>query len=127
VLKLVQDGFDVTEHKDVDSASFVVPVEGEAAVLGAGPVRSNLIQVGEGIHQVLGVLVAKILTPEEDLDSVGVGGCYALLTRVNDEVAANCEADAFALDAFALDAFALGLDWFDSNGDKEIGGLAAYR
>jgi hypothetical protein len=55
----VYDGFDVAGHRDVDSASSVVPVDGEDTVLGDGPVRSNLIQVGEGIHRVLDVLAAK--------------------------------------------------------------------
>jgi hypothetical protein len=64
VLKFVYDRFDVAGHRDVDIASFVVLVDGETAVLGAGPVRHNLIQVDKAIHQVFGVLVANSFDAE---------------------------------------------------------------
>lgn len=53
---------------------------------------------------------------EKHLDGGQVGGGCAFNARVDDEVAANCEADAFAL----------GLVCFGTNDDTERGGLVAY-
>jgi hypothetical protein len=40
---------DVIGHGDIDIAVFVVPIEGEAAVKGAGPVNDQLIVCGDRV------------------------------------------------------------------------------
>ncbi len=47
--------FDVAGHGDVESACRIVPVEGEAEILGAGPVCGDLVETVEGVDEVLSV------------------------------------------------------------------------
>ena len=51
-------------HRDVDVASIVVPVDGEAKVTGAGPIFGKGIFLFEGMEQVVGVRAREVFDAE---------------------------------------------------------------
>ena len=63
-------------HRQVDGACQVVPLEGEAAIEGAGPVGGDAVEGLEGVDEVLCVFFAYIFYPEVvDDKGEGDGSC----------------------------------------------------
>ena len=61
VLEFCKGFLDVAGHRIVDSAGFVIPLESEATVQGAGPIGGDDVQLLQGVDQMLGMFAAGIL------------------------------------------------------------------
>ena len=64
VLKLVESRANVSWHGDRNSALDVVPVERESKVHSAVPINQNLVELLEGIDEVVGMFLANIFDPK---------------------------------------------------------------
>ena len=64
VLKLVESRANVSWHGDFNSALDVVPVERESKVQSAGPIDRNLVELLEGIDEVVSMFLADIFDSE---------------------------------------------------------------
>ena len=65
---------DVDRHGDADITLGVVPVQGESAVQGTGPIRGNFIVGLECINKVVRVFFEIFLTPKLSTHKVNMVG-----------------------------------------------------
>ena len=78
VLEVEQSLGDISRHGDITCMDSVVPVEGEAAVLGARQVSGDSVEFAEGLEKMVDVasvdiLDAKVVNDEAERDgSVGI-------------------------------------------------------
>ena len=79
VLKLVERRANVSWHGDRNSALDVVPVERESKVQSAGPIDRNLVELLEGIDEVVSMFLADIFDSEivnNEEKVTGLDSCF---------------------------------------------------
>ena len=77
MLEFVMGCLEIFGNVDIAGACGVVPVNGESAEEGTGPVNGYGIQVLEGLDEVVGVLLADVLDPkfvDNEGENDGLGG-----------------------------------------------------
>ena len=64
MLEFVQCCLEIFWHGDVAGACGIVPVDGDSAEEGTGPVNGDGVEFLEGLDEVVGVLFADVLDPK---------------------------------------------------------------
>jgi hypothetical protein len=64
VLELGESLSDIARHRQVDSASLVVPVESKTKVTGAWPFCGDTVETLESVGEMLGMFLACVLDSE---------------------------------------------------------------
>ena len=66
MLEFVKGCLDIFGRGDVTGTCSIVPVNGESAEEGTGPVNGYGVEVLEGLDEAVGVLLADVLDPKVD-------------------------------------------------------------
>ena len=77
MLEFVKGCLDIFGHGDVAGACSIVPVNGEYAEEGTGPVDGDGVQFLEGLDEVVGVFLADVIDPKvvnDEGENDGLGG-----------------------------------------------------
>ena len=79
MLEFEQGYLEIFWHGDVASACSIVPVKGESAEEGTGPVNGDGVEFLEGLDEVVGVLFADVLDPKSSMTrekTMGLVVCF---------------------------------------------------
>jgi len=82
VAEMHKGTFDIPQHRDVHSALIVVPLQGEASILGGFPIFGDLVMVMECSQEMggivpVGVMHCKVINNQSEVD-VWVSCCQSL-------------------------------------------------